>query len=305
VQFTQQFAGAGAKDGRLREFLKHVPERRWLDQMAVRYVVADKTQDVFIDGVFYDLLFTTAISGPREFSLTPYAATSLGLVFALPGTTPGEQAASAELIFDGGARETFAIRVPVGAPTDGFVTQLRWSGARTPLSLTLTPANPARGLILRGLTSIDARDGTFASHVASADLLVRMVYSGDVKIYDIASNRAARAVLTGQPLLALPIQSPVPERVSITLPDLQQPDKLILRDSCHPGWVARVDDVETPIDCIDTLFRSVALPAGAREVVFSYEPSSVRSGIWLNALGLIAWVALAAFAAARRTATQR
>jgi hypothetical protein len=293
VQYTQQFAGADAKDGRLREFLKAVPERRWLEQMAVRYVVADKTQDIFIDGVFYDLLFTAAITGAHEFSLTPYDATALGLVFGLPDATPGERVASAELVYGDGTRQTFSLNVPDGAPPDGFVTQLRWPGARTPLSLRLTPADPARGLVLRGLTSIDARDGTFSSHVASADLLVRLVYSGDVKIYDIASNRSARAVLVNQPLLALPIQTPSAERVNITLPALTQPDTLLLRDSCYPGWVARVDGVETRINCVDTLFRSVALPTGARQIEFSYEPASVRIGLVLSVVGLLVWVGLA------------
>ncbi len=68
AQFANQFAGQEAaeraSDGRLREFLRAVPGNRWLEQMAVRFVVADKTQDVFIDGVFYDLLFSQPLTAP-------------------------------------------------------------------------------------------------------------------------------------------------------------------------------------------------------------------------------------------------
>lgn len=72
--------------------------------------------------------------------------------------------------------------------------------------------------------------------------------------------------------------------------------RLILRDACFPGWVARADGVETPIACVDTLFRAVALPAGAKEVTFSYEPQSVRLGFIVSATGVALCLALIALA---------
>lgn len=59
VDFVGQFAArekGGALDGRLREVLTGVPANAWLEKMGVRYLIADKTADIFIDGVYYDLL---------------------------------------------------------------------------------------------------------------------------------------------------------------------------------------------------------------------------------------------------------
>lgn len=65
VDFVGQFAArerGSALDGRLREVLTGVPANTWLEKMGVRYVIADKTADIFIDGVYYDLLFGAPIS---------------------------------------------------------------------------------------------------------------------------------------------------------------------------------------------------------------------------------------------------
>jgi uncharacterized membrane protein YfhO len=85
-----------------------------------------------------------------------------------------------------------------------------------------------------------------------------------------------------------------PEFIRIMLPGIQRARALILRDACFPGWAARVDGVEAPIACEEVLFRSVALPAGAREVVFSYQPASLRVGAALSAAGLAIWLVLSA-----------
>ncbi len=294
VEFAQQFAGNASKDGRLREFLKSVPDLQWLSQMGVRHVVADKTQDVFIDGVFYDLLFTTPLAQAREISLQPYESTAIGLVFGLPNAREGETVGQLELTFSGELTQSFAISTPSNAPADGFHLQLRWDEPRTPLSARFAPGSAARGLLLRGITLIDARDTSYLSQIAYADALVRLVHSGDVKIYELIGDAAARAFVREDPLRRALIHDDSPEHVSVSFAEpLYKAGTLILRDSCYPGWVARVDDVITPIECVDILFRSVKLPAGARQIVFSYEPQSVRSGLWLSALGIGLWLALA------------
>ena len=156
------------------------------------------------------------------------------------------------------------------------------------------PANVARGLVLRGITLIDARDKSYCSQIAYADALVRLAHSGDVKIYELVGDASARAFVREDPLRRALVRNDSPERVSVPFPEpLDKTGTLILRDSCYPGWVARVDGVVAPINCVDILFRSVILPAGARQIVFSYEPQSVRSGLWLSALGSGLWLALA------------
>ncbi len=303
VDFAQQFAGNASKDGRLREFLKSVPDLHWLSQMGVRTVIADKTQDVFIDGVFYDLLFTTSLTQAREISLQPYESTSIGLVFGLPNARMGESVGQLELTFSGELTQTFMISTPSDAQADGFHITLRWGGPRTPLSARFIPTDAAGGLVLRGITLIDARDKSYLSQIAYADALVRLVHSGDVKIYELIGDATARAFVREDPLRRALVRDESPERVSVSFSEpLDKAGTLVLRDSCYPGWLARVDGVVTPIECVDILFRSVKLPAGAQTITFSYEPQSVRSGLGLSALGIGLWLALALAAWRYRTA---
>ena len=290
VEFTQQFAADASKDGRLREFLKAVPALPWLSAMNVRYVIADKTQDVFVDGVFYDLLWTTPLTGARDISLQPYDATALGTIFGLPNAQPGELVGALELHFTDERVERFTLRVPATAPIDGFQRTLRWQNPGAPLFARVTPANASRGLVLRGLTSIDERDGSFLSQIASADALVRLAHSGDVKIYRIEGDVAPRALLRNAPLAPVMVLDESPERVVVSWPQaLRSEDTLVLRDACAPGWTARIlqeeGAAEALIECADVMFRGVRVPAGARGVEFVYAPQSLRLGALLSTLG--------------------
>ena len=94
-----------------------------------------------------------------------------------------------------------------------------------------------------------------------------------------------------------------PERVVIQLTNHDLPmvnrqspivNRLLLRDACYPGWVARIDGVETPIRCADILFREIDLPPTAKEVSFTYEPRSVQIGLIISGIGLFIWLTLLA-----------
>jgi hypothetical protein len=58
-----------------------------------------------------------------------------------------------------------------------------------------------------------------------------------------------------------------------------RPGRLVLMDSFYPGWQARLGGKELEIAPTNAAFRSVPVPAGSHEVVFSYEPASVRWGV--------------------------
>lgn len=51
-----------------------------------------------------------------------------------------------------------------------------------------------------------------------------------------------------------------------------RPAVLVLNDVWHPWWFAEIDGKRTPVLRTNGAFRSVILPAGAREVVFRFEP---------------------------------
>ena len=54
-------------------------------------------------------------------------------------------------------------------------------------------------------------------------------------------------------------------------------------DNWFPGWKAKVDGRDVPIERVDYLFRGVRIGPGAHTVVFRYEPLSWRIG-WIVSL---------------------
>jgi hypothetical protein len=61
--------------------------------------------------------------------------------------------------------------------------------------------------------------------------------------------------------------------------DTAAPAYLVLADTYHPGWRARLDGTDATIYRANFLFRAVHLPAGAHEVVFEFAPPSYRLAV--------------------------
>jgi hypothetical protein len=74
---------------------------------------------------------------------------------------------------------------------------------------------------------------------------------------------------------------------------------LVLPDLHYPGWRARVDGRDAPVERANAIFRGVWLEPGAHEVVFRFEPASFRVGLALFAASLAALAAGAAWSARR------
>jgi hypothetical protein len=313
AEFTREFAPptkTGASDGRLREFLKNVPDLKWLQQMNARFIIADKTQDVFIDGVFYDLLFRLPITQPREISLEPYESTGIGLVFEMTNTQANAQIASVDIVFSDQTQQRFDIRIPPNSPPDGFHTAIDFARAVTPLTMRISPSGAAGDLFLRGVTNIDSRDNTFKSQVVSSDALIRLVHSGDVKIYEIVNDSVERFSLQNndtETRKEIFLVDERPEYIKLQIDassSTVEPLAFIARDTCYPGWVARIDGVETPIECVDILFRKIKVPSGKHIIEFSYEPQSLRLGATISIVGVMLWLLLATFVVLRATRSQ-
>jgi hypothetical protein len=95
-----------------------------------------------------------------------------------------------------------------------------------------------------------------------------------------------------------------PNRVAVRLPD-GPGGFLVLADVWYPGWVCRVDGVRVPVYRANHAFRAVAVPAGAREAVFAYEPASVRLGSRVSVATLAVLVLLALGRAGTALANRR
>lgn len=62
---------------------------------------------------------------------------------------------------------------------------------------------------------------------------------------------------------------------------------LVLSDSWHPNWHARVDGKSVPVFPVNIAFRGISLPAGHHKIEFAYRPKSLTPGLWLTALGFL------------------
>ena len=74
-------------------------------------------------------------------------------------------------------------------------------------------------------------------------------------------------------------QSPTHYRMRIVR---EKPGWLVISQARYPGWKARIGGKEVPLLRANYAFSAIALPQGASEIEFSYEPASFRIGLWLS-----------------------
>jgi uncharacterized membrane protein YfhO len=96
------------------------------------------------------------------------------------------------------------------------------------------------------------------------------------------------------------------ERVTVDLPRGAF-GRLILADAYYPGWTATVDGRPAPVERYSGYLRAVAIPRGARSVVFEYRPWWLVPGAATSVGALLLTLALAVWplVAARRRARSR
>lgn len=304
--------GEVTADGRLREFLPAVPEARWLDLFQARYLITDKTADVWREGVFFDRRHPVALeAGATEVVgyMPAYEATAIWLLADGPGTVEAAAGRESWLI------ETQAVGNGLWQaelPHPATLERLRLQAGSAPWTV-------------EALALVDGRDGSFQPLVPGA---YRLIHSGDVKIYenldvfprafllyrwqwqpDVEAAVQAlgrpgfepgqEAVLlgSGEPVSGEPSANSVtitryePETVRVQV-DTAGPALLVLADAAYPGWRATLDGEEVTIYQADALFRGVLAPAGSHEVVFRYEPASLRWGAGISVAAWLVWLFL-------------
>jgi hypothetical protein len=327
-------------DGRLRENLTAIPHGRWLSLFNVRYVITDKLHDAWLDGVFYDLQFGAQLAqgeGAAVAHVPRFEATALGLVSYLhggEGLSAGMPVGAVEVGFDDGTARVFELRAGehvVGeeqAQGDASATRLRWEGPSVPVSVSVRATLPEGELIVRGISLVDERTGSFQALILSDQGRYRLAHSGDVKIYEnldvqpraflahqafvAADDEEALALMQSesfdpatQVVLAQPapgqssqpskqesvrVTHYAPERVEIAV-QASVPVYLVLTDAWYPGWEATVDGEPVQVYRADLLFRAVSLEAGDHQVVFSFRPQSLRTGTAFSLVGLVTLIA--------------
>jgi len=196
-------------DGRLRQQLRRIPPARLLSLLNVKYVITDKTQDIWIDGVFYDLEHTVPLGEVALSDLPKFETSHLGVVSYLTGTaTLQDGTPVAQIVVTGtdGTEVTSTLRAgrhtAEGLYVEGeiahhparvghhwrdqeqgndYVAVLDLARVLYPERITVRSLLPGEHFHLRGLTLID--QGTGTNRYLSIDPTFRLVHSGDVKIY--------------------------------------------------------------------------------------------------------------------------
>jgi len=95
----------------------------------------------------------------------------------------------------------------------------------------------------------------------------------------------------GSPTASAEIDHYAPDRVVITAAS-DRPGYLVLTDTWFPGWTAHVDGRESSVERADYAFRAVRIEPGRHQVEFLYAPGSVRLGLALSVLALLAIIGL-------------
>jgi uncharacterized membrane protein YfhO len=62
---------------------------------------------------------------------------------------------------------------------------------------------------------------------------------------------------------------------------------LVLSDAFYPGWKVDVDGQPARLVRTNVALRGVAVPSGEHEVVFRFEPASIRLGLVVSLCSLI------------------
>jgi hypothetical protein len=188
-----------------------------LDLSNVKYVMTDKTYDLWVDGAYYDLGQRAVLGrgGPHQLilnDLPSFQATGLGVVSYLVGAEgipQGSVVAEITVEDDEGHHQSFELRAgedtaqgeystgatlhqaarvvghwrgnPAG---NDYYTLLEWGQAIYPRRIAVKVVTEQAELRLRGMTLLDQRTGTHRALVVSTDGNYRLVHSGDVKIYE-------------------------------------------------------------------------------------------------------------------------
>ncbi len=200
-------------DGRLREQLTRVPPTRLLNLLNARFVITDKVYDVWIDDVYYDLQFQTALAPGMTWQQTvapPFDATAIGVMSYLQGAetlVDGTPVATVGVTLADGRREQFTLRAgddtAEGTWQNGmshrparvghswpdqtgqdYLTVISLTEPALVESLAVTATLPVGNVQLRGISLIDERTGTSQALVTAPYNAFRRVHSGDVKIYE-------------------------------------------------------------------------------------------------------------------------
>ena len=163
--------------------------------------------------------------------------------------------------------------------------------------------DPAQGLRIQPVESgLPRAYVTTAVRTCTAEAALRRLAAGlDPQEETLIEAEISPTSEEGTYMAPARVLSYTPHRVAAeaTAPG---PAWLVLTDTYYPGWRASVNGRPTATAIANYAFRAVPVPPGASTVVFSYQPTSYRVGLFI---GLLAAALLAALLARHAAAAAR
>ncbi len=184
--------GKELEDGRLRYQLAQVPEPELLAWLNVKYVVMDRTRDLWLDGIYYDLGLSHPIAPGQSVELiapSDFDTTSIGLMLspASSGNAPAQGLLT--VIDQSGDSIEIGLDSGTGRPVGDYREDLHGiNESKLPMPRTLRPAivrvtNLGQVEVnLRSVSLINEQTGNDRPIAASPSY--RIGYLGDIKVYE-------------------------------------------------------------------------------------------------------------------------
>jgi len=124
-----------------------------------------------------------------------------------------------------------------------------------------------------------------AAHVVGFDELRELVATGE---WDPRTTACSDGDWRpSAPFTRAQVSTPVWTNNTVRLEaELDGEGLLVLTDQSFPGWKVFVDGEERPLVTADAIFRGVALGPGRHDVLFRYQPWTLRAGAFISAAGL-------------------
>ncbi|MFN2200757.1 MAG: YfhO family protein [Caldilineaceae bacterium] len=134
--------------------------------------------------------------------------------------------------------------------------------------------------------------------------------SFDVRNGVVINASEAPVLQMGQPANDHPTASPAdvtedtPDRLVVHA-RAEQPGVLVLSERYHDGWRASIDGVRADVFPVNFVYRGVALEPGEHEVVFEFQPRSLRIGLGISASALVMCLIILGWEYRRRRVNSR
>jgi Bacterial membrane protein YfhO len=206
--------------------------------------------------------------------------------------------------------------ITLQAPSQWKWEGLDFLGVRSFVTTTALAAGEAQVLRQHGFQPVD-KQAFFQLWERPAPPMARMLYQADVVPNETDRINRLKAgyplldrVMVDQPVgqLQRPADPPVVNVVSRAYSKVDVAVRtstdgiLVLPDPWYPQWGVEIDGKPAKLLEVDHAFRGVKVPAGAHQVVFTYNDRTMQGGFVLSLLTVLGLVAVWAWSRRRRAA---